>query len=128
MFYGKGMFAFIALCSFLFLSGPVAPIEAVGIAYTSTAYTTATLQWNVPYITYTAETYTVIFGTDSSDLDQSSPSITGNSDITTEDQIFSFQLTGLIHDTTYFYQIVATNSYASNASMMSSFVTFPLRK
>ena len=88
----------------------------------------AMLQWTILYITYTPETYTVIYGTDPSLLDQTSQSVTGNSDITTTDQILSIQLDGLVHDTTYYYQVVATNTHNSTASTVASFVTVPLRK
>ncbi len=109
-------------------TGPLAPAVPAGVTYTSTAYTTATLQWTVPYITYTPETYTIQFGIDASLLDQTSASIAGNTDITAENELFSIQLTELVHDTTYYYRVVASNINSSSASDVDTFVTVPLRK
>ena len=61
-------------------------------------------------------------------LDQQSRSIESGSDLTITNQLYSVDITGLTSNTTYYYRVVASNSFTSTPSTISSFVTVTLRK
>ena len=109
-------------------TGPAEPVQPVGLTFINTTFTTATLQWTVPYIAYTPETYQIYHGTDETMLDLSSKTVTGSSDLEVINQVFTVDLTELIHDTTYYYQVIATNSYTTTESDITTFMTIPIRK
>jgi len=100
----------------------------VHIHYTNTTYTTATLEWTVPYIAYTPETYYLKYGSTLTSISQFSHIVTGSTDLKSTNRVYSLQLAGLLHNITYYYQLVAQNTYASTQSSVLSFVTIPLRK
>ena len=79
-------------------------------------------------INYTPETYSVKYGTSSSSLELETASIGSGNDVTLTNQIYSVDLTGLIFNTTYYYQVVASNSFGSSYSTVKSFVTVSLSK
>lgn len=68
------------------------------------------------------------YGTSSSSLDQETPSIESGSDLSITNQIYSVDIRGLIFNTTYYYQVVASNSFGSSYSSVRSFVTVSLSK
>lgn len=96
--------------------------------YTNTTHSTATIEWRIPAITYTPENYFVVYGTSASSLNERSTSIGSGSDIAITSQIYSVVLTGLLSNTTYYYQVVASNGFSSTRSSLGSFVTVSLRK
>ena len=79
-------------------------------------------------ITYTPETYYIEYGISPTMLDQRSVSTGSGGDLTVVNQIYSVDLTGLLSNTTYYYRAVASNSFTSTSSSLSSFVTVSLRK
>jgi len=70
----------------------------------------ATIQWTVPSIAYTPETYVVEYGTSQDSLGLTSGSQHSGPDITATDVTYSVQLSNLEPATTYHYRVVATNT------------------
>ena len=88
----------------------------------------ATIQWTVPRIAYTPETYTVHFGTSSGSLSPFNQQQQSGDSFTATNFLLSVQLTGLSAGMTYYYQVVAMNSVGSTASVEQNFTTAPLCK
>ena len=94
---------------------------------TVTSFTSARIDWDVPSIAYTPERYAVRYGTTPQSLGQSI-TVQGPFDIATEEQHFIVELTGLQHDSTYYYQITATSSAGSTETIVLSFTIEDIRK
>ena len=96
----------------------------VNVTAISVGTNRATIQWTVPSIAYTPETYVVEYR-----ARQYRPHLTSDSqhsgpDITVTDVTYSVQLSNLEPATTYHYHVVATNTAdRSTASRVLSFVT-----
>ena len=108
--------------------GPSSPSQPTSVRYINTTHSTATIEWRISSIAYTPETYYVEYGTSRSVLNQQSRSIESGSDLTITNQLYSVDITGLMSNTTYYYRVVASNSFTSTPSTISSFVTITLRK
>ena len=108
--------------------GPRSPSQPTSVRYINTTHSTATIEWRIPSITYTSETYYIEYGTSPTVLDRQSVSITSGSDLTLTNQLYSVDITELISNTTYYYRAVAANSFASTRSTLGSFITVSLRK
>ena len=88
-----------------------------------------TIQWTVPSIAYTPETYVVEYGTSQDSLDLTSDSQHSGPDITVTDVTYSVQLFNLEPATTYHYRVVATNTVdRSTANDVQSFMTIARRE
>ena len=61
-------------------------------------------------------------------LDLQSQSVRSSSELTIINQLYSVDITGLTSNTTYYFRVVASNSFTSTPSTISSFVTVALRK
>ena len=82
------------------------------------------IEWLVPEVAYTPETYTVIYGTDRTMLNYTSEPVMDASDITALNQIqYSVPLRDLQPNTRYYYQVVAADSIGMNSSVVSELVT-----
>ena len=71
------------------------------------------IEWLVPRVAYTPESYVVMYGTSGDTLDQTSETVQGSSNITSTNEHYSIVLRDLDHDTTFYFEIVATNSFDS---------------
>ena len=91
-------------------------------------YTYVILEWTVPSLAYTPETYQVMYGIDATNLDQTSELIDGASDLDLLNQIYSVELDGLVQETTYFWKVVASNSFTTTDSAIITFETILVRK
>ena len=91
-------------------TGPRAPISPRGVSHSDVNDIRATIQWTVPSIAYTPETYVVEYGTSQDSLDLTSDSQHSGPDITVTDVTYSVQLSNLEPATTYHYRVVATNT------------------
>ena len=100
----------------------------MSVRFTNTSHSTATLEWRIPLITYTPETYYIEYGISPTMLDQRSVSIGSGGDLTVMNQVYSVDLTGLSSNTTYYYRVVASNIFTSTSSSLGTFVTVSLRK
>ena len=103
--------------------GPSAPLQPSSVIYINV---NNTIQWTVPWIAYTPETYTVHFGTTPDSLTPFSQQLHSGNNFTATNLSFSVQLTGLAAGTTYYYQVEAMNSEGSNQSIVQQFTTSEL--
>ena len=75
----------------------------------------ANISWIVPELTYTEETYTVIFYLQWQPLEGSTLVVKGNSNISLQNVLYSVDLTNLQIGETYAYQIVSNNTIGLTA-------------
>ena len=104
-------------------AGPALPQQPTTISSGNVGFTSAIIQWTVPIIAYTPETYVVNYGISISSLDLMSRTVQSGSDFEAVNQVFAVELTGLVDSTTYFYQVVAANGQGSSSSVIQSFST-----
>ena len=90
---------------------------------TDITHNRATIHWTVTKIAYTPETYTVHFGTSPGSLAPFNQQRQSRDNFTATDLSFSIELTELSAGTTYYYQVVAVNTVASNKSTVQQFQT-----
>ena len=87
----------------------------------------ALIQWTVPYIAYSPEMYVVKYGTSQDSLTEKSDSTYSGEDITITNETYSIKLSNLKENTSYYVQVVATNTAnRTNMSNVESFTTLPL--
>ena len=96
--------------------------------HTTVAADYAVIEWLVPVIAYTPETYTVYYGPDEAQLNFTSNDVIGTMDITATNEIYSTTIMDLESNETYYYQVVATNSVGLNKSNIAQLVTSPPSK
>ena len=101
------------------------PIDTV---HTTVTADYAVIEWLVPVIAYTPETYAVYYGPDEVQLNFTSDVMIGTGDITATNQLYSTTIVGLQSNMTYYYQVVATNSVGQNKSTVSQLSTSPPSK
>ena len=109
-------------------TGPVAPVKPTNLTDISTSFDSATIQWTVPLIAFTPETYVVHYGTNVGSLDLMSDPMESGDDFEAVNTLFTVQLNGLNPGTLYYYQVSATNSNASTLSDIELFQTGDHRK
>lgn len=100
-----------------------APVQPIDIVHTTLTSDLAVIQWLVPEVAYTPETYNVIYGTDRTSLNYTSETVIGATDTTALNQVYSVTLRNLHSNTTYYYQVVATNNIGVNSSLISELST-----
>ena len=69
-----------------------------------------------------------MYGTDATNLDQTSQIINGTRNLDLLNQIYSVELDGLVQETIYFWKVVASNSFTATDSSISTFETILVRK
>ena len=86
-------------------------------------------EWIVFYILYSPETYVVKYGTSQDTLTQNSSTIYSGNDMSITNMPYSVTLSNLKENTTYYVQVVATNTaQRSSVSSVEQFRTCPLMK
>ena len=110
-------------------SGPANPVQPQNLMDISTRHDRATVQWNVSYIAYTPETYTVNYGRAMNSLDMSVTATQRGDNFIIPSQPFMFSavLTGLDPGVTYYYQVEARNSVGPTLSAVQQFTSNELR-
>ena len=110
----------------IFTIGPGPPMQPTDLAVISSDATTATVQWTVPVIAYTPETYIVSYSTRSltRQVLMSDP-VESGADFDAVNQMFSVELTGLEPNTAYNYQVISSNTVGSNTSEAKTLTTTP---
>ena len=93
--------------------GSSAPVQPTDIVHTTLSSELAVIQWIVPEIAYTPETYTVTFGTDRTMLNYTSEVVVGSTDVTAINQVYSVTLRNLQSNTRYYYRVVAISSFGT---------------
>ena len=106
--------------------GPAPPVQPTNARVISSDATTATVQWTVPLIAYTPETYRVSYSTGGlkRQVLMSDP-VESGADFDAEDQMFSVELTRLKPNTAYNYQVISTNTIGTNTSETKTLTTTP---
>ena len=93
------------------------------IRFTNVKSDSVIIQWTVAYISYSPETYVVQYGTSRDSLIHNSRSTDSEED---EMMSYSVELSGLRDNTTYYVQVLVTNTaQRSNRSSVHSFTTLP---
>ena len=105
------------------ISGASAPVKPMDTVHTTVTADYAVIEWLIPAIAYTPETYTVHYGPDEVQLNFTSDIVIGTRDITAKNQIYSTTVLDLQSNTTYYYQVVARNSVGFNKSRIAQLVT-----
>ena len=72
---------------------------------------------------YTPENYTVVFGKEHTRLNYTSEIVFGSTNIRAMNQVYSVTLMNLMSNTTYYYQVVATNNIGLNSSVIGELAT-----
>ena len=110
------------------LSGPSPPVEPVGLMALDITHNSTTIRWTVSSLSYDPEMYVVQYGLAMDSLTMTSSMVMG--DVTPLNYMDSYQgsvtLTDLSRLTTYFYQVMSTNSDDSATSVVSMFNTSAL--
>ena len=84
-----------------------------------------TVQWRVPHISYSPETYVVQYGTSRESLIHNSSRTHSEEGVMT----YSVQLSGLRDNTTYYVQVLATNTaHRSSRSSVESFTILVIQQ
>ena len=110
--------------------GGVEPLPAVNMRVVFVNHFAVELEWTVLSIEYTLEDYYVKYG-NSSDVDSlttTSQTVTGSSDIESENNLFFVKIEGLFEETEYYYVVVSVNSFGETMSSVQSFITEELRE
>ena len=103
---------------------PVDPVRPDDITFMDVKSDSVIIQWTVAYISYSPETYVVQYGTSRDSLIHNSRSTDSEEG---EMMSYSVELSGLRDNTTYYVQVLATNTaQRSNRSCVHSFTTLPL--
>ena len=126
------LLSFVSILPLLFLSllllpslpiGPSRPHSPVNTTATSIRYNGAVINWIVTSIAYTPEQYTVLYGTSSNNLSQSSLVLNGSANFSITDAMLSLDLIDLMNDTLYYYKVRSTNTVGSTESDINNFRT-----
>ena len=107
-------------------TGPVAPEMPTNLMNISTRFDSATIQWTVPLIAFTPETYVVHYGTNMASLNLMSDPVESGDDFEAVNQVYSVPITGLEAVTVYYYMVVSTSTGGTTNSDVESFTTSPV--
>ena len=99
----------------------------MNLVATAVTHNSATIQWTVPSIAYTPETYVVRYGTNS--VNRVSAAVLSGGDISVTDLTLSAELTGLEQLTGYMYEVQSSSGMGrATTSSRETFMTTNLRK
>ena len=94
---------------------------------TSIGTDTVTVEWTVSTITFPPETYVVQYGTSTHSLELESDPIESENNTSSYNVTYSMQLSSLLSNTLYYYQVIsmnlAVNIENSTASSLKQFKT-----
>ena len=107
-------------------TGPVSPEMPTNLTDISTSFDSATIQWTVPLIAFTPETYVVHYGTTMGSLDLMSDPVESGDDFVAVNQVYNISITGLEPVTEYYYMVVSTSTDDTTNSDVESFTTSPI--
>lgn len=102
--------------------GPLAPIAPTVLGSTAGS-TVVTINWVVTAITYTPESYFIVYGLSNDTLNLRSSAVEGVMNLTATDVVHSMTVTDLLPFTQYYYKIEAHNSFSVTESAIQTFQT-----
>ena len=103
--------------------GRRAPVQPTAVQTVNISSSSVTVQWVVPYLSYTPEQYTIHYGTVRERLDLRSTSLSSITDILAFNTTYDISLQGLTPNTVYFYELHSVNTYAEIAAAIRTFTT-----
>ena len=106
----------------MFTTGPSAPSTPT-ILSSTIGTRQATITWIVTSITYTPESYAILYGVANDSLSLRSSAVEGAVNLTAVNQAYSITIMDLNPYTRYYYKIEASNSFASAESDTNTFQT-----
>ena len=89
----------------------------------TTSTNSVMISWMVPNIIFDQETYSLQYGIRDTMTLLGTRNVTGNSELSTVNEMFSVNITGLTPFTNYYFFLTATNSFDSTSSAATNFVT-----
>ena len=114
-------------CIIVKFTGPSNPLKPSNVMPTDITHYSVTIQWTVPMIAYTPETYTVHFGNTSGSLTPFNSHQYSGDNFTATNLTFCVELIGLSAGLRYYYQVVTMNTLPSaNHSAEQNFTTAEL--
>ena len=115
-----GICTLLTVSSINFISGD--PALAVDVIVLNITGTSAVVMWTIPSLAFTFEQYRVYYGNSSDSLFMTSEILYGT-DLDAENETYAIELSGLEPLTTYYYQIVSTNSESESYTDIMNFTT-----
>ena len=106
----------------MFHIGKASPSQPVMIEVT-TSTTSVNISWMVPNIIFDQEAYSVQYGIRDTMMLLGTRNMTGNSELSTKNEMFSVTITGLTPFTRYYFILTATNSFGSTSNTATDFTT-----
>lgn len=88
----------------------------------------AIVQWTIPAIVYTPETYLVMYGEHPDSLLSSTETLNSGDDITAIERVYMVELKDLQPGTKYYFFVAAVNSYNLSQTELSFFYTKEIGK
>ena len=88
---------------------------------------TATIQWTVPFVAYTRETYVVRYGSAPDNLNRSSMVVNGSAYLNVTGEQFGVNLTGLVPYSQYYYTIELSNTEGTTTTPLMNLPFFSRR-
>ena len=107
----------------IILSGQRIPIQPTTVQTVNITSASATVQWLIPYISYTPEHYTIDFGTAREMLHLRSPTLSSSTDISALNITYALTLQALVPNTVYFFQLQSVNTYGETTTPVMMFAT-----
>ena len=105
-----------------FTAGPSTPSTPT-ILSSTIGTRQATITWIVTSITYTPESYAILYGVANDSLSLRSSIVEGSVNLTAMNQAYSITIMDLSPYTRYYYKIEASNSFAASESVTDTFQT-----
>ena len=110
-------------------TGPTDPVAPFPFNAIDVFGSQVTIQWTVPSIAYTPETYVVQYGLFENSISSNSSLVQSITDIAITDKTYHVVLMGLEPVTEYFYRVVSTNTVGrSTTTAVARFNTTDRRK
>lgn len=103
----------------VFVSGPAFPAAPQNVTVVGVSHELAIIQWTVPAIAYTPETYLISYRVSGNGEFMTAGTVEGNTDLSTVDEVFSFILDDLQAGTEYDLRVEAVNTIGSSAMLVT---------
>lgn len=81
------------------------------------------MQWVVPYLAYTPEEYTIVYGFGRESLDHMSTTIYSSQDISAINRTYESSLYDLVPNTVYYFQIHSVNTFGETTTTVMTLTT-----
>lgn len=109
-------------------TAPSSPLEPRDLIAVDITFNSAMILWTVLEISYTTETYVVRYGLQDDQLTNASAVVSGGTDFLAINQTMTVQLTDLVHSSTYFYLVEASNTEGMTRTPKRTFKTSNARE